>query len=99
MIGSDLSESDYESGVLSCCLRDLSWPTAYGRASEIISPKHFSDSNKAKVFEVMGDLTEPPDEMILSDKSGVPIGDIIGMTGRTETSTYIQTFSEGVLKC
>ena len=99
MIGTDLSESDYESGVLSCCLRDLSWPTAYGRASELISPKHFSDSNKAKVFEVMGGLTEPPDEMVLADKSGIPIGDIIGMTGRTDTSTYIQTFTEGVLKC
>ena len=98
MNGSDLSEHDYESGVLSCCLSDLSWPTAYGVATELISPKHFSDSNKAKVFEAMGLLTEPPDELVLSEKSGVHVGDVIAMTGRCETSTYIQVFAEGVLK-
>lgn len=95
----DLSESDYESGVLSSCLKDLSWPTAYGRASEIINPSHFADANKGKVFEEMGKLTEPPDEVVLADKTGVDMIDIFSWCERTETSTYVTTFAEGVLKC
>ncbi len=99
MIGSNLSENDYESGVLSSCLRDIQWPTAYSRACDIISPEHFADANKGKVFEVMGKLTEPPDEFVLANESGVDMIDIMGWCERTETSTYVVTFAEGVMKC
>ena len=97
--GNELSENDYEGGVISSCIKDLHWPTAYARATEVISPKHFSDPNKAKVFEAMGELTEPPDEMILAEKTGVGFTDILGMTDRCETSAHIASFAEGVLKC
>tara|TARA_R110000744_G_scaffold68848_3_gene139970 strand:- start:152 stop:1441 length:1290 start_codon:yes stop_codon:yes gene_type:complete len=99
MIGSNFSESDYESGVLSACLRDYGWPSAYSRACELISPKHFADANKGKVFEAMGELTEPPDEVVLSEKTGIEIIDLMDWCGRTETSTYVTTFAEGVIKC
>tara|TARA_R110000824_G_scaffold75947_11_gene192611 strand:- start:1446 stop:2720 length:1275 start_codon:yes stop_codon:yes gene_type:complete len=90
--------SDLERGVMSCMLRDTSWPKAYTDASRFLQPKHFEDPNKAKAFELMATLTSAPDEMTLADKAGLDWGEVLDWSKATETPAQVVYYSEGVLK-
>lgn len=95
---SELTDSDYECAVLSCCIKDMNWPTAYAQATSLIEPRHFADANKGKIFEIMGKQKAQPDEFLLAEEANLPIHEILPWFDKTETSAHILRFSEGVLK-
>lgn len=94
----NVTDTDLERGVLSCCIRDFDWPQAMMEASKFIEAKHFSDPRMSTIWSIMATCDAVPDEMTLADKSGEELGVILGWFGATETAAQVQYYAEGVLK-
>ena len=95
---SNIPDESLERGVLSCCIRDTTWPYAYTEASRFIQPQHFSCSDKSRAWTLFATLTEAPDEFTISDKLNLDIGEVLQWSQATETSAQVGYYAESVLK-